>query len=326
MKYNETFSLIDLKADITDEEIMLCYFGNFEIGEKYPSPFRKETSPSFLIYYANDKLKWKDFGKTSGETGGDAIQFVRELPNHVGKPFEILIDEIYKTVSKRNNKIQAQRIRKYNINTDIKFSIRKKWKQSELDYWMQYGITLATLSLFNVLPATKIWVNGLLHHLSTDADPIFLYRYGPNNIKSYRPYAPDRSDKWRSKNINDVIQGFDQLPWIGELVIITSSLKDVMMFYELGIPAIALNSETSILKEELVILLRKRFKRIIVNYDNDPTGVASSIKYSNKYNLEYWNVPLKYKNCTDPSDLFLKYGLNILIDELKQRTILNEGT
>lgn len=321
INYDETFSLMDLKSDITDEEIILCYFGNFEIGERYPSPFRKERTPSFILYYANNKLKWKDFGKTKGDTGGDAIQFVRELPENAGKSFEILIDEIYKAVSKKNNKSQALRIRKHNIGTDIKFNIRKKWKQSELDYWKQYGITVKTLALYNVLPATKIWINGLLHHSSTEKDPVFLYVYGPNNIKSYRPYAPDKSDKWRSKNINDIIQGFDQLPWIGDIVIITSSLKDVMMFHELGIPAIALNSETSILKEELVIHLRKRFKRIIVNYDNDVTGVESSIKYSNMYNLEYWNVPLKYKGCTDPSDLFLNHGLNVLLDELKKKQI-----
>lgn len=321
LNYNETFSLLDLKSDITDEEIILCYFGNFELGEKYPSPFRKEGDPSFLLYYANDKLQWKDFGKTKGDTGGDAIQFVRELPEHSNKPFEILIDEIYKTVSKKNNKLRAQIIRKHNITTDLKFSIRKKWKQTELEYWMQYGITLKTLSLYNVLPATKIWINGLLHHSSTEEDPIFLYRYGPDNVKSYRPYAPDKSNKWKSKNINDIIQGFDQLPWTGDIIIITSSLKDVMMFHELGISAIALNSETSILKEDLVIRLRKRFKRIIVNYDNDVTGVESSIKYSNLYGLEYWNVPLKYKDCTDPSDLFLNHGLNTLREELNKKSI-----
>ncbi len=311
---DQVYSLSELRSDITDEEIMLHYFGNFEPGVKYPSPFRKEGDPSFLIHYSNNKLKWKDFGKVKGDSTGDAIQFVREL--HPEWTFEQLITEIYKAVIKTNNKQRGAHIRKHNINTEIQFRIRDKWKVSELSYWSLYGISLGTLGLYNVVPCTKMWINGILKHQSSEEDPMFLYMYSNEEFKCYRPLCENRADRWKSKNINNVIQGFNQLPSTGDIIIITSSLKDVMLFYELGIPAIALNSETSILEENLVNELKSRFKRIVVNYDNDVTGVESSIKYSDLYELEYWNVPRQYDNCKDPTDLYRYYGMQTLINEL----------
>lgn len=61
------------------------------------------------------------------------------------------------------------------------------------------------------------------------------------------------------------IQGAKQLPKEGgDLLIIQKSMKDVMCLYELGIVAIAPNSENLFLSDTQLDKVKSKFKRIIV--------------------------------------------------------------
>ena len=55
-------------------------------------------------------------------------------------------------------------------------------------------------------------------------------------------------------------------------LVITSSLKDVMTLYSIGIPAIAFQSETTMPDENIVEQLKSRFNCIILFYDTDLAG------------------------------------------------------
>lgn len=61
----------------------------------------------------------------------------------------------------------------------------------------------------------------------------------------------------------------------GEYIVITKSLKDVMCLYEFGIPAIAPCSENLFLTESQYEKIKKKFKRILVLYDNDRPGMSA---------------------------------------------------
>ena len=50
----------------------------------------------------------------------------------------------------------------------------------------------------------------------------------------------------------------------GDYVVITKSLKDVMLLYEFNIPAIAPNSETLFISDKQLEKLKSKFKNIIV--------------------------------------------------------------
>lgn len=54
------------------------------------------------------------------------------------------------------------------------------------------------------------------------------------------------------------------MPKNGDLLIIQKSMKDVMCLYELGITAIAPNSENLFLSDKQLEAVKNRFKRIIV--------------------------------------------------------------
>jgi hypothetical protein len=114
------------------------------------------------------------------------------------------------------------------------------------------------------------------------------------------------------------VQGLEQLPSDGNILFITSSLKDICVLHEIGIPAIAPNAESSFLDENLIEHLKTRFKRIYVNYDSDDPGVRASISFTEKYNLEYWNIPKEYE-CKDVSDYINRYGQENLINLINEK-------
>ena len=68
-----------------------------------------------------------------------------------------------------------------------------------------------------------------------------------------------------------------------DYLVITKSLKDVMVLYEYGIPAIAPNSETIFVTEAQYQKLKNRFKRIYLFYDSDYAGITSMNQIRKKY-------------------------------------------
>lgn len=70
-----------------------------------------------------------------------------------------------------------------------------------------------------------------------------------------------------------MLQGAHILPKSGEFIVITKSLKDVMVLYNYNIPSIAPISENCFVSEVVYNKLTKRFKYCICLYDNDLAGL-----------------------------------------------------
>jgi hypothetical protein len=305
---NYKYNLLDLRTRFSNEEIMLHFFGDFELGEKYKSPFRNEVDPSFVIFYdLYGRLMWRDFGKSTGQIMGDAIQYVREL--YPDKSFLDITNYIYKSLLKSNiPKQRCEELRNTLVEKDIRIKVNSKWTERTHAYWKQYGIPIDVLEKYNVKPCSQQWANGVLKYEWSDSDPSFAYLYAKDSFKLYRPYAVDRKHKFKSKNINNVIQGLKQLPKTGTTVLITKSLKDIMVWDVLGIPSIAPNSESSFPPKEIIEDLKKRFENVIINFDNDETGIKFSKKFSSEHNLKEYFIP--DKNSKDISDFVLSKPKN----------------
>ena len=128
-----------------------------------------------------------------------------------------------------------------------------------------------------------------------------------NKFKIYRPLS-DKSIKWRGNLGSLDIQGFEQLPEKGNLLIITKSLKDVMVLYELGYNSIAPASESTVIPEIAMGNIKKRFKKIVVFYDRDATGMKFARKMVNQYNLDFMFIDKKHET-KDISDFVKKFGI-----------------
>jgi DNA primase len=186
----------------------------------------------------------------------------------------------------------------------------KAFSEQELKWWKGFGITEKTLKKYKVFSCDSIFLNGDYFSSSSPRVPIYGYYCGKKNGQElWRIYFPSkRSFRFLSNVGKSYIQGAKQLPKTGDILLVTKSQKDVMLAYELGIPAIAPCSEVLFLSNKQIQHLKKRFKTIVVCYDTDITGIHNLKQIKVKHpDLHIFFIPRKY-GVKDISDFFKKYG------------------
>lgn len=312
----------DILSLATEEEIFKHYLGDFELKKMFNSPLRKDPVPSFNIYHSNTgELVYKDFGGTQGS----CIDLVMNLYN---LSYREALFQIYKDL----NLNQRKEVKLSNVKQGVKRNAviqveTKAYSTSELEYWASYGIDLPMLKRYNVFSISKVWLNGKLFFVSIPENPIFGYYFiGSDKIKIYRPLDTS-GKKWLTNTSLNDLQGYTQLPREGECLIITKSLKDVMVFKTFGFDAMAPHGEGMHIPEGFAQELKSRFKKIITVYDNDAAGVTASIKLNNILGSDYWNIPKSYTGVKDLSDFVKVYGTEEtekLLYTLKQKCLICE--
>lgn len=316
----------ELNSHVTDEEIMLFYYGEFEIDEQYMSPFRHETSPSFSIFYNTyGWLRWKDWGLF--EKAQDAVAYVCKIKNlNFYSALNVIYDEIVNGDVKRTSTKSIYKITKNKGNRYTKgVKIRRSWRQHEIEYWSMLDVTIETLTnKFNIYPCDGIWFNKILWHKSQVNDPLFIYLFNKSteSWKAYRPKCSDSKNKFKVNNITNHIQGYSDLPKTGNVLVITSSQKDRIPFYvHAGLHSIAPHNEGIIIDKFIINDLKSRFKNIYVCMNNDTTGLKSNSEHVKRYDIKSWHVPIKYK-AKDPTELYAKYGKDVFLNEINHITSL----
>lgn len=185
-----------------------------------------------------------------------------------------------------------------------------KYEEQDLKWWGSFGITEKTLNKFRVFPCKSVFLNGNLVSQRAQHNLIYGYYFGKKDgIEQWRIYFPKRKEMRFMGNVpTKTVQGYKQLPKTGKLLVITKSMKDVMLLYELGIPAIAPNSETQFVSDKMLEELHLRFKHIALLYDNDLTGVVFTNKIRKAHpDLIPFLIPKK-SGCKDLSDYYKTYG------------------
>lgn len=298
-------------SKVTEYDIYARYIGQFKVGFIYNSPFRKDKNPSFGIFQSKKtgKLLFKDHG--NGECG-DVIKFV-ELYTGLTNYNDVL-NRIISDMSITNN-TKLKSIKKYESNKTIIGVVRQDWTDIDINYWSQFSITLDTLNKFNVSSIKYYLCNGIVKGIYKENNPMYAYKVY-DHFKIYRPYA-DKYTKWRNNLSETDIQGFQQLPSKGDLLIITKSLKDVMCLYEMGYYAISPSSESTFIPDKALNLLKKRFKRILLCFDRDKAGCKYMRKISLKTGLNGFLVHKKYHS-KDISDAVKNNGFETIKNWLNE--------
>jgi hypothetical protein len=315
---------------ITEEEIFLHYLGFTSIDlnhSNYCNPLRKDNKPGCNFKRGTSWLFFNDHAYP--EYTGSCFHIVKlkhscdfwTALRIINRDFKLGLDDghiiEYTPVVFKVRERQARNIIRDEVT--IKVSTMPFLKH-DLKYWRTFGISKKTLELFNVKSVLKAWINDKYYHQYTLKEPMYTYLF-KNRMKLYRPFSK-KNEKWRSNCTLDNIQGLEQLCKQGDILIITKSLKDVMVLHELGFNAIAPQNETPNFDADLIANLKKRFKRIIVWYDNDDPGVRNSILLTEKISAEYFNIPKEMPK--DPSDFLLKYEAEDLLELLLEKNIINE--
>jgi len=294
-----------ITSKIPQEEIWYYYLG-FEVrpGELFISPLRDEGNPSANLFFSrNGDLLLKDFGYKT-------INVWQFIQYRYGITFKEAVDKVYNDLYIKNasrDKIPTKSLKRRDVT---QISIRYlSWNDLTLKYWEQYFITKDILKKYKVLPISHLFVNNRQIRVK---QPAFSYEFGRGYRKIYCPESEDL--KFISNVPGYMYSGYEQLPWIGDILIITKSHKDVMVFDVLGYNSIASQGEGHKIEEEFLNLLKRRFKHVILNFDNDRAG-----KYhAEKINLTKLFIPDNDYDLKDISDYIKYYGVDRTITDLNE--------
>ena len=294
-----TISIRDILSKITDYDIYSYYIGQFKVGKLINSPLRNDDkNPSFAIFKgANGGLFFKDHG--SGE-GGNATKFIK-LIKHI-ETREEFEKELLRIVKKVNpNYGEATRTHSGTVVTNPTTIgiVRQPFTKVDVAFWKQFHISLKTLQKYNVFSIKYYLLNNTVRGIYKEDNPMYAYKIY-SRFKIYRPYA-SKYVKWRSNTGTEHVQGLEQLPEFGNLLIITKSLKDVMCLSEMGYSSISPSSETTFIPKDILASLKDRWKNIVILFDRDKTGMLEARKYSKQCGLHAVFVHKKFKS-KDVSD------------------------
>lgn len=310
-EFEPTITKSYLLERATQETYLEYYLGIPVKKGLFRSPLRDDKSPTCAFYKnVQGDIIFKDF---NGSFSGNFISVVmykynctyytalRIIANDFG-----YIKHPKLTKNTKPIKISTTTFKdcgSANIQIEV-----KDFGANELEWWNQYGITKETLKKFKVYSCKTVFLNGRIFTHASFSKPIYGYYRGKTDVELWRIYFPyNKEPRFLSNWKSYMLQGSKQLPKEGDLLVITKSMKDVMCLYNLGITAIAPNSENLFLTDKQYAKLKTRFKRIVLFYDNDLPGIHNMKKFHKEYNIPCIWIPRKYK-AKDISDFYKLYG------------------
>jgi len=313
----------EIKSKVTDYDIFKRYCLNFEeIDRSFLSEFYNDTKPSCrIVVSSTGGLYYTDWGTGDYFKAFDYVKYKYACAN-IHEVINIIANDFGLKKAQLNmdpkllvaNDLENEKPVFIKSKTTIRI-VKKPFNLTDANYWNSHGISLETLIKFNIFSCSHVFVEkGGNHWLieATKSNPVYAYEFN-GLYKIYRPLGK-KEEKWLTNAGSDVLQGYNQLPEKGELLILKKSLKDVLAYHELGYTAVALQAETNMLSEELFKELSMRFDKIIINFDNDKQGIISTEKLSDQYQLKFFII----KEAKDLSDWIKKEGLDKVEKEIKK--------
>jgi len=305
--YNTTDALgvtmDDVLKHTTEYDIFTQYLGfRPTVGQLYLSPLRKDSNPSFGLFYTKSSraLLFKDLG--TGETG-NCFKFASLIDNTtIRQAIKNLFNQyVSNKVTKRTAPEQVP-IKDYK-ELDIVVDDVPLTSEGRL-FWDNFGISEDTLKKFNVKQINKFWVNGKEYWRAVKSKPMFSY-FIYSKVKIYRPFFK-RMKFYSNCTLTDM-QGWEQLDYSKDTVVITKSYKDIMLLNELGYTAIAPNGEGHSIPQKALDILRAKFKRIVIFYDRDLPGMQAARKlWRQNKDFDFMFTPRKAEK--DLSDFYKANG------------------
>lgn len=291
------------KDDILSQFSQLAIFNHFSpsnvelnIKQLVNSPLREDKHPSFILLEGdNGVVYYYDFA--DGDTG-DCFDFAMKI---TGKTFKEVLYSLAKKTTLPITKIKNSKI--INQSKSEFYPYYRAFSYTDKQYWQSYHISRNTLDFFKVSSLTCYRINGKAVY----PKKAYLYKVG-SRIKIYQP---EDTPKFVGNTNKNSIQGYTQIDKMANELFIVSSLKEVMVMYELGFTAVAFNSESSLPKDYIIDYFKAIYDNIYILYDWDEGGYYLSDVASKKYNIP--NITEKFiQKEKDLSDFVKENGLNKL--------------
>lgn len=277
-------------SQVSEQNIFEYYIKEpIRYNKMISSPLRQGDSlPSFNIFKSYNGLRFKDFGR---DLRGDCFQFVCNLYNcSYIESIKIIAKDMGiadgKVTTIKDNKVNPIEYIVDNFQKTI-ITVKKSFTQIDYNYWDQFYIPLTYLVQDRSYACKYVYLKNKIDNMYLwgeykNDNPIYCYEVSDKH-KVYRPLSKDKASKWLGTITSWDILGMEQLPKKGELLIITSSMKDRWVLKRLGYTAIAPPSESTIIPEKIIDYLYASFDNIIIFYDSDQAGVEYTNKMINLY-------------------------------------------
>jgi len=296
----------DIYRCVTELDLFKYYVTPFKvINRTFKSELRADRTPSAAVRISKaGRAFYVDFSLDISYT---PIDYVMEKYNlkypaalrKIVSDFKLL-DGKSERARPESESLVMPLEKKEHIHIEI---CSKPFTKKGLQYWQQYGISKKILDLYLVKQLSALYIKN--YFISTNKQALqFAYDFGNYKYKILALNNPDF--KWTSNVGVDIVQGVRQLPKTGHTLFITKSLKDVMTLKSIGAYAIAPQSEKVPLNPKMIEYYRKKWKKIIIYFDNDPTGIEGAKVHAKKFALPFIHNPLGESK--DPSDYYKDHG------------------
>jgi len=335
-RINGLLTIDNVLKNVSPLDIYRRYSNFFvKVGVHFKADFRDDPKPSAIIYRRGDTYLYKDFGEDGAL---NCFQFVQRK---FGLTFKEALDKInidfnlYLGGSIGGSQV-VSKTTQFNKEEEFKTIIEVKkrdYNDNDLIWWGNQGWDLDCLKKANISPISYFRLTSERKNIDQklyicDDSSYTIDYYVSKNIFRRKIYQPkNKNFKWLSNTDKTVTQGIKTLPRNGNILFISSSIKDCIQTHNIygGYNSIAPNSESSFIIDSVFYELKSRFKQIVLWFDSDKTGIEKSKKFSAIYKIPYITNPL-YCNCPkDQSDLWRDVGgsgfRRIMLQELNKKNI-----
>lgn len=299
-----------------DEYTLYCKYLGFEprLRTKYHSITRTgdvDSDPSFSLFISKKGDKeyfWKDNG--TGDSGDIfkliKIKFGYKTSSDVYKRIDFDFKLGFGTgTPPPETKIVLNSAP--DVRPEMRIRIQSRdFNQRELLYWASFGITAQTLARYRVKALKYYWTHDFQEAPTAPRNLAFSYEV-LGKYKIYQPFTP--RVKFRNDLTEKCLEGFAQLQYKSDILIITKSTKDIMLLAEFGYEAVSPRSENTPVPDPFLRYFHKRYKKVLILFDNDM-----------KHRGDMYQEPKIYVPASsgekDISDFYKAYGKQLTKDLL----------
>lgn len=318
MGLKKTITKEEILSKIDDEKLFNFYLGEFDYKKSYSSVFRTDDTPSCGIYInKRGRLIYNDIAKNEKL---DIFAFVAKKFNISYQSAIQKIAEDFKYI-KDKEFTPVERVPK-----DTKIDIQcGKWSFGPLEYWKRYTITQKELEENNVFNVRKLYINNkVINNFDGTLRFAYTLNYKGKILKKIYQPEGDKMYKWITNIPLHIPFGYDSLKFKSDNLIITKSVKEMIIFKRYFTDVIALQNESSAsLRDVTIDFLLKKYKNIYLFFDGDSTGILNSKYYETK-GLKPIYIPedIVSESLKDSADMVKIMGIAYFENFLKSNKLL----
>lgn len=306
-------------SKISEAMIFGYYFGNFKIGDKYPSAFRPDRHPSTGFYISkSNKLIYNDL--STGEKC-DCFDFVQKLFNC---DFQSALDRVATdfgltgVVAKPMDMKMMKRLAE--LDTHVKKTYKKiqwyyqKFDKKAIEFFKSYHITSAEVKREGIYQIAKLYIDDwFISNKQNELRFALTIPKKDGNVLT-KVYAPEnKSDLRFISNIpNDLPFGLHNLRPGPKQLFITKAVKDKIIVQKFFKAVIASQNESPMsINDELLGKFLHYFDEVFVLWDNDEAGLKG-MEAMEKRGCKPLHLPITWleRGVKDYSDFSKVRGLN----------------